>query len=182
MLGIGDKRNAVGAKKDKGKGKSSAKDLQRLNRYDLLELLVGQMREGDELRLTIANAETEIAELTSLGDRLKDKLDLKDEQIEHLKEKLNLKDEQIGNLKGKLDDKDELIEKLKRRLDAKDALIARLSSGETIEPEVLEVLEARSRAAELTEAASAETEATVSDSAEPGSDPEGGASEPEAEL
>ena len=196
MLGILDKRSATGANKEKGKGKSSAKDLQRLNRYDLLELLVGQMREGDELRLTIANGETRIAELNSLVDRLKDKLDLKDEQIEHRKDKLNMKDVQIEGLKGKLDQKDEQIEhlkkrlddkdafisRLKKRLDDKDALIARLSSGEIIDPEVLKVLDARERAAELEEAAAAQTEAVASEPVEPKAGSEDDVCEPETQA
>lgn len=162
MLGFNISRASDGADKDKDKGVS--KDLQRLNRYDLLELLIGQIHENDELRHVIEDGEKHAAELSALSDRLKDKLDLKDEQIEHLKEKLNLKDEQIenlkkkldqkdaqfGRLKGKLDDKDAQIEKLKSRLDAKDALIARLSSGETIDPHMLEVLDARSHVAEQT--------------------------------
>lgn len=145
------------------KGNSQSKDLQRLSRQDLLELLVGQMREGDELRSTIELKEREVADLAALGDRLKEKLDLKDEQIEHLKEKLdlkddqmeslkdklNLKDAQIEHLKVKLDDKDELIEKLKGRLDVKDLLIARLSESGHVGLDDLEIFEARERAAEL---------------------------------
>ena len=191
MLGILDNHNAGGANKEKGRGKSTRKDLQRLNRYDLLELLVDQMHEGDDLRLTIANGETKIVELTSLVERLKEKLDLKDEQIEHLKEKLNLKDEQIerlkekldlkdeqiGHLQRRLDDKDAFIARLKKRLDDKDILITRLSSGEIIDPEVLEVLEARERAAELEEAVAEEAEVASTELAEPEDD----ASEPVTE-
>ena len=164
MLGILDKHNAGGANKEKGRGKSTRKDLQRLNRYDLLELLVDQMHEGDELRLTIANGETKIVELTSLVERLKDKLNLKDEQIEHLKRRL--------------DDKDTYIARLKKRLDDKDMLITRLSSGEIIDPEVLEVLEARERAAELEEAAAEEAEVASFELSELEDD----ASEPVTEL
>lgn len=159
MLGIRDIRTSG------NKAKGSSKDLQRLNRQDLLELLVGQMREGDELRATIEQKGREIEDLAALGDRLKEKLDLKDEQIEHLKEKLNLKDDQfeslkdklnlkdaqIEHLKTKLDDKDELIEKLKGRLDAKDLLIVRLSESQHVNLDDLEIFEARERVAQLAE-------------------------------
>ena len=74
MLSIHDIRR--GGTRAKGEGK----DLQRLSRQDLLELLVGQMREGDDLRASIAQKESEIENLTAMGNRLKDKLDLKDEQ------------------------------------------------------------------------------------------------------
>ena len=158
--------NTVLGIRDIRMGKGQNKDLQRLNRQDLLELLVGQMHEGDELRATIEKKELEAEAQEELVNRLKEKLDLKDEQIEHLKEKLDLKDEQIENLKtklnlkdaqiehlkGKLDDKDALIEKLKGRLDAKDILIARLSESQHVNLDDLAVFEARERAAELAEA------------------------------
>ena len=58
---------------------------------DLLELLLDQVRENEE-------QSAELAELTDLTTRLKDKLDQKDAQIEHLKERLDHKDEQIRDL------------------------------------------------------------------------------------
>ena len=113
------KNNADGTSKQN-------RELNRLRRQDLLELLLDQMHESDDLRATIGQQQLRIAELEGLTERLKDKLDLKDEQIEHLKDKLNAKDEQIEHLKGKLNDKDELIERLKKRLDIKDIMIAEL--------------------------------------------------------
>lgn len=155
MLSILDKKS--------GGAKGQNKDLHRLSRQDLLELLVGQMHEGDELRATIAEKDREIGDLTVLSERLKEKLDLKDDQIEHLKEKLNLKDDQIENLKvkldlkdaqlahlkGKLDDKDELIAKLTHRLDLKDELIVHLSDGDLASINDMDIFEARTHAAEL---------------------------------
>ena len=99
------KNNADGTSKQN-------RELNRLRRQDLLELLLDQMHESDDLRATIGQQQLRIAELEGLTERLKDKLDLKDEQIEHLK--------------GKLNDKDELIERLKKRLDIKDIMIAEL--------------------------------------------------------
>ena len=153
MLGIPDFHLGETKTKGKGsKGKSSDKDLQRLNRKDLLELLVGQMHEGDELRASIEQKDREIEELAAMGDRLKEKLDLKDEQIENLKSKLDLKDEQIENLKGKLNDKDAKIDKLKDRLDAKDVLIAKLSESQEMSEDELALFDALEHAVELTKA------------------------------
>lgn len=160
VLGIRDIRNSG------IRGKGESKDLHRLSRQDLLELLVGQMHEGDELRAVIEQKERDIASLDELGNRLKEKLNLKDDQIEHLKEKLDLKDDQIENLKNKLnlkdvqiehlknklDDKDVLIDKLKGRLDQKDVLISRLSESQSVSVDDLEVFEARVRAAEIAQA------------------------------
>lgn len=113
-----------GQKGEKGR----SKELNKLKRQDLLELLIDQMHESDDLRAAIVEQHAQILELTNLSERLKDKLNLKDEQIEHLKEKLDLKDEQRDHLKAKLNDKDALIERLKKRLDIKDAMIAELMS------------------------------------------------------
>ena len=117
----------LSSRKNKADGTSRQnRELSKLRRQDLLELLLDQMHESDDLRATIGQQQLRIAELEGLTERLKDKLDLKDEQIEHLKDKLNAKDEQIEHLKGKLNDKDELIERLKKRLDIKDIMIAEL--------------------------------------------------------
>lgn len=101
-------------------------ELKRLRRQDLLELLVGQMKEADALRADIEKRDKTIDELNHLTDRLKDKLDLKDIQIDHLKERLDGKDVQIGRLTKKLDDKDTQINHLKERLDGKDVRIEQL--------------------------------------------------------
>lgn len=96
--------------KSKGSSKGSNRELQKLKRRDLLELLVEQLHEGDRLELELSRRETNIVELTGLTDRLKDRLDGKDVQIEHLKEKLNDKDVLIDRLKRRLDEKDEILE------------------------------------------------------------------------
>lgn len=120
MFGIGDTRANGRAEKSRGK------DLQRLSRQDLLELLVGQLHEGDELHATIEQETRAIEELNGLVNRLKERLDLKDEKVDSLKQKLDLKDEQIERLKDKLNDKDMQIDRLKVKLDDKDALIEKL--------------------------------------------------------
>lgn len=154
-----------GQKSQKGE-KSKGRELNKLKRQDLLELLLDQMHESDDLRAAMAEQRAEILELTNLSERLKDKLNLKDEQIEHLKEKLNLKDEQRDHLTAKLDDKDVLIARLKKRLDIKDAMIAELmSQGRELETsgdmfDMIELLETEERAMEAYIEREAAAEAT----------------------
>ncbi len=83
------------SKKDSSaKGHSGAeKDLQRLRRVDLLELLLDEIRQNDE------NA-TELEQLRELTERLKGRLNDKDAQIERLKAKLDQKDAEIEHLQA----------------------------------------------------------------------------------
>lgn len=74
------------------------RELQKLRRQDLLELLLDQMREGEALQTALADRERKIEQLTDLSERLKAKLDLKDEQIERLKGRLDLKDSMIAQM------------------------------------------------------------------------------------
>ena len=76
------------------KRRATDKELQRLRRVDLLELLVDQIKDND--RLTAENDQ-----LSDLSERLKAKLDEKDAQIEHLKQRLNMKDDQIKRLEDR---------------------------------------------------------------------------------
>ena len=140
--------NTVLGIRDIRMGKGQNKDLQRLNRQDLLELLVGQMHEGDELRAIIEKKELEAEAQEELVNRLKEKLDLKDEQIERLKGKLDDKDLQMERLKSKLNEKDVVINRLKKRLDAKDRLIARVIDNKELDKSYIELFEARQRAQE----------------------------------
>ena len=84
-------RNAQRASSASKKRRATDKELQKLRRVDLLELLVDQIKDND--RLTAENDE-----LSDLSERLKAKLDEKDAQIEHLKQRLNMKDDQIKRL------------------------------------------------------------------------------------
>ena len=87
-----NKRSGITSKSQaESKDVSANVDLRKLRRVDLLELLVDQIRENED------NTK-QIQELTALSDRLKAKLDEKDEQIERLKEKLNQKDAIIEQL------------------------------------------------------------------------------------
>lgn len=85
--------------KSAGKGAQDAgKELQKLKRQDLLELLLEQMREADRLRGELAASQAQNEDLVALSGRLKAKLDDKDAQIDHLK--------------GRLDDKDAALQQL----------------------------------------------------------------------
>ena len=74
------------------------KELQKLKRQDLLELLLEQMREGDQLEATIAGLNTQISALTDLTDYLKQGLSEKDALVEQLQRRLELKDRIIAQL------------------------------------------------------------------------------------
>lgn len=104
------------------------KELRRLNRHDILELLVEQSRESSRLRLVLEEREERLLNATAGLERLKSKLDEKDRQIEKLKGRLSEKDAAANVLKTRLNQKDETIDKLKERLDRKDEEIARISS------------------------------------------------------
>lgn len=90
------------------------KDLRKLKRQDLLELLILQSKEVLRMQDDIHVKNETLEEFQAMSDRLKDRLNEKDEQIERLK--------------AKLDDKDVQLDRLKIRLDQKDAKILRLES------------------------------------------------------
>ena len=74
------------------------KELQKLKRQDLLELLLEQMREGDQLEATIAGLNAQIATLTDLTDYLKQNLSEKETIVDQLQRRLELKDRIIAQL------------------------------------------------------------------------------------
>lgn len=128
----------IGIRSKRTDGRGRDRELHRLSRKDLLELLVQQMHEDDELHLAIERGEHDATEQAALVARLKEKLDDKDAKIAHLQ--------------GRLDDKDAKIARLKRRLDAKDALIARIAEASGMDPMTIAVLETKQRSEEATEA------------------------------
>ena len=108
------------------------KDIRKLKRQDLLELLILQSREVIRLQTeTEAQGDT-IKELTETNDRLKERLNEKDAQMDdqnaRLTGRLNDKDAQMGRLTAKLGEKDQQIERLKTKLDQKDAKILKLEA------------------------------------------------------
>lgn len=71
-------------KKKRSSGSNAQRELQKLKRQDLLELLLDQMRENDQLRAQIATQQEEIDGLDILVARLKARLDDKDRLLESL--------------------------------------------------------------------------------------------------
>ncbi|WP_300847078.1 hypothetical protein [uncultured Acetatifactor sp.] len=115
------------------------KELRKLHRQDLLELLVEQSREASRLSAALDEKEQECREITENNERLKAKLDEKDaglaqhtaasgEQLESLKGKLDEKDAQMEKLKGRLDEKDAQIEKLREQTDRREEKIEKLEA------------------------------------------------------
>lgn len=88
------------------------KDVRKLGRSDLLDLLLEQSRENDRLSQEVKLLKGELGEASEGLERLKAKLDAKDEQIKRLTAKLDGKDAQIARLKFKLDEKDGEISRL----------------------------------------------------------------------
>lgn len=104
------------------------KELGKLKRPDLLALLVAQAREAAALQERLEETEHNLAQEVQLDERLREKLNDKDEQIERLREKLNDKDGQMERLKERLNEKDEQIDRLKNRLEEKDRRLALLGA------------------------------------------------------
>lgn len=99
------------------------KELHKLKRQEVLQLLFVQVREAEKLQKKLDETAERLQAAEGLCGRLKERLNEKDEQIEKLKERLNEKDAQIGKLKERLDGKDGQISGLKERLDHKDEQI-----------------------------------------------------------
>ena len=140
------------------------KELRKLRRHDLLELLVEQSREAARLGAELKEKEEELSGSEENNGRLKAKLDEKDELIEKLKRRLDEKDaemaqkaagieETLERLKLKLNEKDasmseeaarmkETFDRLKHKLDDKDALIEKLRSSLDSREKKIETLEA----------------------------------------
>ena len=115
------------------------KELRKLNRHDLLELLVEQSREASRLGASLKEREDELAQALGSNGRLKEKLDEKDALVEKLKGRLDEKDvqlaeetavreEQLKRLKEKLNAKDGLIDKLREQTDRRDEKNERLET------------------------------------------------------
>ena len=107
------------------------KELHRLSRQDLLQLLLAQSKEVSRQRAAIEELKNNAEKDHELIDRLKAKLDdkdatietLKDETIAHLKRRLDAKDETMNKLKADAEDMSGTMEFLRSRLDEKDAAL-----------------------------------------------------------
>ncbi|MBQ9662017.1 MAG: hypothetical protein IJV40_02555 [Oscillospiraceae bacterium] len=99
------------------------KELHKLSRQDLLQLLLAQSKEVSRQRTLIEELKNNVEQERELTDRLKAKLDEKDETIEHLKHRLDAKDETMNKMKAEVEEKTTAMEALRTRLDEKDALL-----------------------------------------------------------
>ncbi len=79
------------------------KELHKLRRQDLLQLLLLQSRESAQQQAVIEELKQDAAQLRESNERLKGKLDEKDSQIERLKGRLDQKDVQIRALRAELE-------------------------------------------------------------------------------
>lgn len=76
------------------------KELRKLKRQDLLQLLLLQSREMNKVQEELRSLEQAHVTMQESRTRLIEKLDEKDEQIEHLKRRLDAKDDEIARLKA----------------------------------------------------------------------------------
>ena len=81
----------------------TVKELQKLKRQELLELLVEQGREAEQLKRQQEEKENELRSVKESNIRLKAKVDEKDVQIERLLGRLNSKKERIGELEAEIE-------------------------------------------------------------------------------
>lgn len=96
------------------------KELHKLSRQDLLQLLLAQSREVARQKSSIEELKESLSQEKALTERLKDKLNDKDETIEHLKRRLDDKDESLGRIKGEAEELRAETEKMRARLEDKD--------------------------------------------------------------
>ena len=131
------------------------KELHKLSRQDLLHLLVAQGREANELQDRLDDALENLRQSTESNERLKKRINEREEQIQHLKEKLDAKDQALQGMAGgdivaaggsvnssaydelkasnerligRLDERESQIKRLKSRLDEKDIKIRSLET------------------------------------------------------
>ena len=104
------------------------KQLHKLRRQDLLQLLVAQGKEAAQLQARLDEAAEELKNLQDTRTKFIERMDDKDAQIEKLKPRLDEKDAQIEKLTARLNEKDARIEKLIGRLNEKDARIGQLTA------------------------------------------------------
>ena len=79
------------------------KELHKLRRQDLLQLLLLQSRESAQQQAAFEELKQGAAQLRESNERLKGKLEEKDSQIERLKGRLDQKDVQIRALRAELE-------------------------------------------------------------------------------
>ena len=88
------------------------KQLHKLRRQDLLQLLVAQGKEAAQLQARLDEAAEELKDLQDTRTKFIERMDDKDAQIEKLTARLNEKDARIEKLIGRLNEKDARIGRL----------------------------------------------------------------------
>lgn len=94
---------------------TKSRDLSRLSREDLLQLLLAQSKDAERLQDYLRDVADEFERCTSLNERLREKLDAKDEQIERLKGRLDDKDKRIARMQARLNELEVSKEEEERR-------------------------------------------------------------------
>ena len=92
------------------------RELHKLKRQDFLQLLLTQGQEMEELNARLTEALSELEQTRDTDERLKEKLNEKDELIEKLKSRLDQKDASIRTLQSRL-----LKEREDRRIEVEKA-------------------------------------------------------------
>ena len=112
------------------------KELHRLSRQDLLQLLLAQSKEVSRQRTAIEELKNNAEKDHELIDRLKAKLDEKDASLETLKHRLDEKDETIAHLK---DEKDAALDAVRARLDLLTGVSNSVRSGKNADEHLEEL-------------------------------------------
>ncbi len=102
------------------------RELRKLSRQDLLQLLIAQGREAAQMEEQLKEAKYNEQRQFDSNERLRDRIADREETIEHLKEKLTGKDE-------KLNEKDREIAELKDQIERLKATGISMDGSGTIE-------------------------------------------------
>ena len=96
------------------------KELHKLSRQDLLQLLLAQSREVARQKSAIEVLKADLTQEKELTEKLKEKLNDKDGTIEHLKHRLDDKDKALDHLKDEVAELESARDELRERLEDKD--------------------------------------------------------------
>lgn len=122
------------------------KELQKLGRRELLQLLLDQAKEAEQLRVELAGANERAREMEDTFERLRERLNEKDAQIRDLQETYD-------RLRERLNDKDAQIQELSATLQAeREGQMSGLAEVGSIAEAALRlngIFEAAQRAADL---------------------------------
>ncbi len=97
------------------------KELRRLSRQDLLQMLLAQSREVAGLKESVQNLRDALSDEQELSEQLKAKLDEREAAVEKLRTRLDEKDTAMERLRARLDDRNMAYERMKKQLDSRNA-------------------------------------------------------------